>query len=59
MDSARHVITRISNPRFLSRMVSYDVASTLMDRARHVITRSSNPRFLSRMVSHDVASIIH
>jgi len=29
MDSARHVITRISNPRFLSRMTYYDVASTI------------------------------
>ena len=29
MDSARHVIKTILNPRFLSQMASYDVASTI------------------------------
>jgi len=29
MDSARHVITRILNPRFLSHMAFYDLASTV------------------------------
>jgi hypothetical protein len=29
MGSARHVIKRILNPRFLSYMATYDVASTL------------------------------
>jgi len=46
MDSARHVITRILNPR-------------LMDGARRVIKRILNPRFLCYMASHGVASTIH
>jgi len=29
MDNARHVITRIPNPRFMSGTASYDVASTI------------------------------
>ena len=29
MDSARHIIKRILNPRFLRQMTSYDVASTI------------------------------
>jgi len=29
MDSARHVITRVMNPRLLGYMASYDVASTI------------------------------
>jgi len=29
MSSARHVITRMLNPRFLSELASYDVASTV------------------------------
>ena len=29
LDSARHVIQRLVNPRFLSQMASYDVASTI------------------------------
>jgi len=29
MDSARHIITRILNPRFLNSLASYDVARTV------------------------------
>jgi len=43
MECAHHVITRIMNPRFLSYMASYDVASA----------------FLCYMASYDVASAIH
>jgi len=43
MDSARHVIQRISNPRFPSQNISYEMASTL-----HQF-----------MTSRDVASTIH
>jgi hypothetical protein len=55
-DSARHVIKRVLNPRFLSQMASYDEASTS---ARHGIIRILNPRLLSQMASYDVASSIH
>jgi len=48
IDSARHVIKRIMNPRFLNQM----------DSARHVIKRIMNPRFLNQMASYDVASTI-
>ena len=34
MESARHAITRISNPRVLSCMASYDVASTIHESLR-------------------------
>jgi hypothetical protein len=36
MDSACHVIERVSNPRFLNEMTSYDVASAI------VLATSSN-----------------
>jgi len=29
MDNVYHVIKRVSNPRFMSQMVSYDVASII------------------------------
>jgi len=55
MDSARQVIKRILNPRFLSYMAaSYGVVS-----ARQVIKRILNPRFFNYMASCDMASTIH
>jgi hypothetical protein len=61
MDSARHVIERVSNPHFLSYMATYDVASSVVDSACHVIERVLNPHFLSWMASYDVeySSSIH
>jgi len=53
VDSARHVINRILNPRLLSYMTSYDAASTihqflmdaLMDGARPVMICILNPYY--------------
>jgi len=50
MDSTRHVIDRIVNPRMLGQMTTYDVTST--------DTRSARPRFLIYMPSYQVASTI-
>jgi len=49
MDSARRVIRRTMDPRFLNQTASYDVVSTVLSiySARHVIERIINPRFLN------------
>jgi len=50
-----HDIQLTENPRFLSKMASYGVTSTI-DVACHVMELTSNPGFLTYLASYDVAS---
>jgi hypothetical protein len=58
MDSARHVITRMLNPRLLGMLAWHPMTRRMMDSARHIIKRMLNPRFLNDMASYDVASAL-
>jgi hypothetical protein len=46
-DNYRHVIICIFYPRFLSKMASYDVASTILSIIPHIIQRIAYPYFLT------------
>jgi len=52
MDSARHVIKRILNPRFSNAMASYDVASAIHQSLPPVALSSPSAAPSDRSISH-------